>query len=109
MEARRSKSRGRCINDIRLTKPDIVVAESKPLQGAGPKIFRHRVALVDQAKDDVLCLRLLEVKSKAACVAVRAKENLADPTDPGTVSATPMTLKCSLRRLDFDDLCFHVR
>src|SRR5208337_4842662 len=60
-------------------------------------------------KHDLPGFGFLQVERQAAGVAVGAQEEGADAADLGAIGAAPVALEGTLRRLDLDYVCTHVR
>ena len=56
----------RVVDDLRLARPDLLIAEAVALDGAGAEAFHEHVGAAQQAPQDLLQFRRLQVQCQAA-------------------------------------------
>ncbi len=71
----------RGVDDIRIQRPNLVVAEPEPVHDARPEVLHHHVGALEQAQDQRLAVRVLEVDRERALVAVGGEIEGADAVD----------------------------
>ena len=62
------------VDEARVAGGERLVAEAEAVHGARREVLHHDVDLLDQAQEEVLALRLLEVEQDALLAAVDAEE-----------------------------------
>src|SRR3990172_6164005 len=62
------------VDEARVDLAELAVADAPPVEGAGPVVLEHDVALSRQAPHDLLALALVEVHRDEVLVVVGAEE-----------------------------------